>query len=202
MTKNNQRRIVLLIFIAIVMGLLQVTPVLADQVPAQQEVGGKTFVYRNGLWIDASFDAARHPVYQIGLQSDEYRQLTLVYTTHHNRFSRLGEHYLVVIDGWGIEIQNGRESGPLVSTEQRRPSFLNQYNPPQPIITTQNKPTDEPTLLASSTVNDGFRIQIEMSWGELIGLAVVGILLGIGIWQNQKEASESNNIENALLEEE
>ncbi|MEM7332313.1 MAG: hypothetical protein AAF490_09485 [Chloroflexota bacterium] len=191
MNKNQKRWIFLFFLMSIALiGFLQVPRLMAYQTqPDERYIGEKTFIRRNGVWIDSEYQPAVHPIYQVGLQSDAYSQFLKVYPyIHRQRFTSLSAPYLIVLDGWAIEVVDGLESGPLVASEKRTPPFIVQVEPREPIIRSYTVSTTDPVLLATMPAKSCIYVNFHMSWGELIGVSVVGILLGIGIWQNRKEA--------------
>ena len=190
MKPNLRRHWILFIFMGIFTVWPSVTKVFADQVPLEQTIADKTFVYRNEIWIDTAYEPTQQALYQIGTLSNEYALLERS-LPNLRQFRRLGDHFLIVHDGWGIEVVNGRESGPFVSSETRRPAFLNVEPVNYPNALTISRPTDPPTLIATHTNRDGININFHIGWGELAGVIILIGLIGLGIWLGVKEPVSS-----------
>ncbi|MEZ4644220.1 MAG: VIT domain-containing protein [Chloroflexota bacterium] len=73
---------------------------------AVQYVGSKTFVLRNGLWIDTAYDADAMTPQQVGFASDAYFDLLAAAPELGNYFA-LGQRVLVVYGGQVYEIVEG-----------------------------------------------------------------------------------------------
>lgn len=193
---NSKMRQLTTIFIFSLLGLflLPITAVFAEQVPQERYVAGKSFVYRNGVWIDTAYEPAKHPLYRIGIESDAYSLLERSLSAT-RQYQRLGDHVLVVHEGWGIELINGRESGPVVATETRRPDFL-AYQPPaynnSPVLISGNT-TNTPTLIAQGSNPEGITINLHLSWGEVIALVSVIFVLMAALWylKNNHQTAEA-----------
>lgn len=156
----------------------------------QRQVDDKTFQLRNGVWIDTAYVPSQHPIYRLGRQAPQFAQFA------HSLgeaapFATLGDHYLVVHQGWGIEVMNGRDAGPLVPTETGRPPFVQQPLPtPNPPTLISGAPHTIPPKLLATTPRQGITIQLQMSWAELIAVSVFLLLLGAGIWGRWQERRE------------
>ncbi|MFZ5918988.1 MAG: VIT domain-containing protein [Chloroflexota bacterium] len=69
-------------------------------------VGAKTFVWRDGVWVDTSFDADRMSPVQVGLYSDDYFEL-LAARPEWGRYFALGSRVIVVLEGAAYEVVEG-----------------------------------------------------------------------------------------------
>ena len=179
--------------------LLIVQPAFASD-PTQTDetaftVSGKTFVYRNNIWIDTTYDPVQHPLYRIGVHSDQYDAFEAsVGRRTLNSYRRLGERLLIVHDGWGIELEDSAVAGPIVSNETGEPKFLRQYQPENPprVISTGTG-NQSPNLIASSKAENGINIHIHIGWGELFGFGLLACLIGLGIWLGLREPVVENS---------
>ncbi len=74
-----------------------------------QMVGSKTFVMRDGIWIDTVFDSDSHIPEQVGFASDAYFEL-LSAAPELGQYLALGSRVLVVHDGVAYEVVEGEGS--------------------------------------------------------------------------------------------
>lgn len=197
----TQRRLFLLLFMFILIAVSSQTA--RAQAPQQGDdserfVAGKTFVYRNGVWIDTAYDPVQHPLYRIGVFSTEYKALAASLPQLES-YRRLGDRLLIVHDGWGIELNESAESGPFVTSETRQPRFLTEYRPgvEPPRRIAAGSGGRPPTLVATATRPDGINISIQISWNELTGLLIVVGLTIAAIWlaaRSERAAVQSENL--------
>ena len=73
---------------------------------AIETVGSKTFVYRDGVWMDTAFDADSQTPQRVGFASDAYFDL-LSAAPDLGRYMALGPRVLVVYDGVAYEVVEG-----------------------------------------------------------------------------------------------
>ncbi|MDX1686818.1 MAG: VIT domain-containing protein [Candidatus Promineifilaceae bacterium] len=73
---------------------------------AIETVGSKTFVYRDGVWIDTAFEADSQTPQRVGFASDAYFDL-LSAAPELGQYMALGPRVLVVYDGVAYEIVEG-----------------------------------------------------------------------------------------------
>jgi Ca-activated chloride channel family protein len=90
----------------------------ADEVV--QSVGSKTFVLRQGAWVDTAFDADVQTPEQVGFASDNYFEL-LSTAPALGRYLALGPRVLVVHDGVAYEIIEGEGSTQVTMPSTSRP---------------------------------------------------------------------------------
>lgn len=149
----------------------------------ERTVAGKTFVYRNNIWIDTAFDAAKHPLYRIGIHSSDYTALAASLPQIES-YRHLGDRLLVLHEGWGIEINDSATSGPFVPDDRRRPDFLINYradvDPPHRIASGLDSAV--PSLLAASAQPSGVYISIHISWNEIAALLTLVGLVAAVVW--------------------
>lgn len=157
-----------------------VTAAQEDQ--THRRAADKTFTFRNGVWIDVEYDPTAYPLFQVGFSSPEYQALSRA-VENLPQYLQVGTHILFVHQGWAIELIEGTDSQPLVSTETRRPPFL--YAAPQPIVS-QVRPPTTPSLVAVNSQPNGLYFSFFMSWVELTGLLILMGLIGLGVWLGKK----------------
>lgn len=93
---------------------------------AVETVGSKTFVYRDGLWIDTAFDADNQTPQQVGFAGDAYFDL-LSAVPELGRYMALGPRVLFIHDGVAYEIVEGEGQAELAlpaaaATAETRPA--------------------------------------------------------------------------------
>lgn len=71
-----------------------------------QLVGGKTFVLRDGVWVDTAFDPTVYSPVQVGFLSDDYFELVDTAPVLGDYFA-LGQHVIVVHGEEAIEVVEG-----------------------------------------------------------------------------------------------
>ena len=80
---------------------------LQNALPQTQNVKaleGKTFVLKNGVWMDAEYDAAKSPkVETIKFASQEY--FALLKDAHMAKWLSVGEQVLIVLNGRTVKIE-------------------------------------------------------------------------------------------------
>ena len=69
-------------------------------------VGDKTFIYRQGVWIDTTYDDSKMTPLKIGFGNETYFSFLAAYPEWGPYFS-LGKHVIVVLDGRAYEIMEG-----------------------------------------------------------------------------------------------
>lgn len=147
----------------------------------RQPAGDKTFVLRNGVWIDDAYEPAGHPIYRVGLRSAEFALLAYSVPTVDD-YLRLGEHILFVYDGWAIELRPGTTAGPLAElVNQPLPRFVSSAVPiGEPL------PPGQPTLIAV-----GSQPTWTIDW-QSVGITAVFLLIlgliGLALFDQQSPA--------------
>jgi Ca-activated chloride channel family protein len=106
--------------------LVEVTRVVSETVagqsiqPAVQVVGNKTFFWRDGQWVDSTFDAEGPAPQVIPFASDAYFEL-LGTRPELGQFLALGEQMILMIDGQAYQVTaEGQEQGGGGAEEQGR----------------------------------------------------------------------------------
>jgi hypothetical protein len=81
-----------------------------------QVVGDKTFVWRNGRWVDTAYQPESHAVEQIDFAGDAYFDLVTA-VPRLGRYLALGQNVLIVHEGAAYEITgSATESGSQAAT--------------------------------------------------------------------------------------
>jgi len=97
---------------------------------AVRHVGNKTFVLRDGMWIDTAYDPERMTPVQVGFGSDAYFDL-LAARPEWGQYLALGTHVLFVAEGTAYEVVEGA-SGPVEIPPARTPGAGPQPPVPPP----------------------------------------------------------------------
>jgi len=85
-----------------------------------QTVGSKTFVLRDGIWIDTSFNADSHQPQEVGFATDAYFEL-LSAAPEVGQFLALGPRMLLVYDDVAYQIVEGAGQGTITLPDSRPP---------------------------------------------------------------------------------
>jgi Ca-activated chloride channel family protein len=102
-------------------------------------VGDKAFVYREGVWIDTTFDPSRMTAQEIGFGTETYFDL-LAARPDVGVYFALGDRVIVVVDGVAYEVVAG--DGAPVPSPARPTSY--------PAVTVSAPPTPTPRPVASN----------------------------------------------------
>jgi Ca-activated chloride channel family protein len=78
-----------------------------------RHVGDKTFVLRQGIWTDTTFDPTKMTPVQVGFGSDDYFAL-VASRPEWGRYFALGEHIIVLLEGIAYEVQEG-DAPPVIA---------------------------------------------------------------------------------------
>jgi Ca-activated chloride channel family protein len=149
-----------------------------------QTVGSKTFVLRDGIWIDTAFNADRHQPQEVGFATDAYFEL-LSAAPEFGQYLALGPQVLLVYDDMAYQIVEGEGQGTITLPESQ-PAIENQSTENQAGGSEEENPgeqpnTPEPNVLENDNVpatNEGE----DSGFGSgLCASAVVAPLLLIGL---------------------
>jgi Ca-activated chloride channel homolog len=113
-------------------------------------VGSKTFVRRDGAWIDTAYDSDSQAVQEVGFASDAYFEL-LTAAPELGRYLALGEEVLVVYDGRAYRIVAGEGQESITLPD---PAPTDAPADGQPPAVDQDEPASRPSagLCASAFV--------------------------------------------------
>ncbi len=140
-----------------------------------QNVGSKTFVLRDGLWIDTTYDADQQAAQQIDFASEPYFEL-LETVPSLGKYLALGSRVLVVYDGDAYEIV---ESGGDSSIVMPEPQPDDPFRTEEPIDGPTPAPVDVAPSLTETPIEQaddsqsGFCSSLLVAPLLLFGLAVV-----------------------------
>lgn len=140
--------------------------------------GSKTFVLRDNVWVDTTFDPSTMEAQQVGFLSDDYFDLTAAIPELGDYFA-LGQQVIVVWDGTAYQVVEG-EGESIDIPEQTTPDQPADTNgptkaPEQPTTTDKPVATVVPTKAANSNKGGGLCAGA-MALPAAIGL--VGLVLG------------------------
>lgn len=138
-----------------------------------QAVGSKTFVWRDGVWIDTAFDPEQYTPESVGFASDTYFDL-LAAAPDLGQYFAVGQQVIVVYNGVAYQVVEGEGNSTVTI--------------PGPIDTTTNPANPTPGTIAESapTASSGSTdsdTDNENSGGGLCGGAAalpIGLLVLIG----------------------
>jgi Ca-activated chloride channel family protein len=151
-----------------------------------QSVGNKTFVYRNGVWIDTLYNADRQQPQQVGFADESYFKL-LTAAPEIGQYLALGPRVLFIIDDLAYEIVEG--SGQSTIT-------LPEAQPVEPSPPAANPNDDEVDQPGNTPQVDPTNIDNQGTAGDqentgLCASAVIAPLFiaGIGFFSFRKKRS-------------
>jgi Ca-activated chloride channel family protein len=110
-----------------------------------QTVGSKTFVMREGMWVDTAFDADSQTPEEVGFATDSYFTL-LSAAPELGRYLALGPRVLVVYDGVAYQIVEGEGSNQVTLPAISRPEVepVDATQSVEPAATPESIPADTP----------------------------------------------------------
>ncbi|HEX6387630.1 MAG TPA: VWA domain-containing protein, partial [Anaerolineae bacterium] len=157
-------------------------PVLAEEIV--QIVGSKTFVLRDGVWMDTAYERERHPVQQVGFASDPYFDL-LSAAPELGQYLALGQRVLVVYADQAYEIVEGEGQSsvtlPAVAGTSTGPTS------PDPITATPATVDTQPSSMPDDTAGwQGSYMEVARQWAVAL---LIPLLLGFGVWIGYKRLS-------------
>lgn len=147
----------------------------AGHQPAPRLVGSKTFVHRDGVWIDTAYDADRQTPEQVGFAGDSYFEL-LDAVPELGEYLALGPRVLVVHNGVAYEIVEG-EGDTTITV----PSTAAARTEPA-TAATGNGPDNAETPQSTDDVSRSTRGSLPCAAALMIPL-----LLGAGFWLSRRD---------------
>jgi Ca-activated chloride channel family protein len=131
-----------------------------------QLVGSKTFVMRDGVWMDTAFDADTQTAQEVGFASEAYFDL-LTAVPQLGQYLALGEQVLVVYENQVYQIVPGAgastitlpEPVPELMSEPENGTMTGGATAVPAASNTANQPTNQPTNDTPS-----------FSWGMIVGI--------------------------------
>lgn len=160
-----KEKVLSILFVLLMVISWTATAVAQDATP--RRAGDKSFVYRNGVWFDTTYDPVEHPVYGVRVGSMAYRWLhdALPQLTH---YESLGSRVLFVYDDWAYE----------VGAAETSPSIVLPPRPADVVIPPQG---NAPHLIASGTQPAPLTTN-QRQWLVMAAVLAVPILIGSGVW--------------------
>jgi len=135
-------------------------------------VGDKTFVWRDGAWVDTAYDPDRYTLIQVGFASDDYFSLVAEAPALGDYFA-LGERVIVVYGGQAFEVVEG--DAPPIDVEGVLPEATQEAeNPEGPAQEGTEEPggsVEEPGSASGETTETG---SSSLCGGGLAPLIVIG----------------------------
>ncbi len=149
-----------------------------------QFVGSKTFVWRDGVWLDTAFDPHVYTVTPVNFASDGYFELVTAVPELAQYFS-LGQQVLVVHEDIAYEIveRGGTESLPVTVDESSQPPPANEVTATATAAALSQNPTPG-NLIASSTRVPETPVggtPLSTGWGLFVGVLLALVALGVGV---------------------
>ena len=149
-----------------------------------QYAGSKTFVYRDGVWMDTAFDADTQTPQQVGFATDSYFDL-LGSAPEIGNYLAMGEQVLFVYDGIAYQVVAGEGDSSVtlpVITEPDTPQVVSTPNAGSSNNNAQPQPIVQPAQQTDS--DDG-------SFAPYIGVFAAALLvpIGVGIWIGRRRSA-------------
>jgi Ca-activated chloride channel family protein len=165
-------------------------------------VGSKTFVWRDGVWVDTGFDPDVYTTTPINFASDGYFELVTAVPQLAQYFA-IGQRVIVVHEEAAYEIveSGGQESVPLpvtitIEETQTQPLAVTvTVETSQPLPTTAPTATPSPgntpgsNMIAAATREGGTAVSnpsTNTGWGVFVGVLLALITLGAGVMIGRK----------------
>ncbi|MGD2077611.1 MAG: hypothetical protein PVH18_04480, partial [Chloroflexota bacterium] len=151
-----------------------------------QIVGGKTFVMRDGTWVDTIFDADRQTPEQVGFASDSYFEL-LSAAPELGQYLALGPSVLVVHDGVAYQVVEGAGSSQITLPANAQPQDnpIDELDATSPAASLENNQSDPTTAETNPTEPPETDETVEGQGGLcasllIAPLALIGLVLATG----------------------
>jgi Ca-activated chloride channel family protein len=145
---------------------------------AVKVVAGKTFVYREGMWIDTAFDADRMTPSKVGFMSDDYFAL-LETRPRWGTYLALGERVLVVLDGIAYQVV-APDAGERIALPTPAPTATATQ------VVSRRAPTATPVpVVADPILTDGVRPARRELCAGAVGMVLVGMMAAVWFVQRR-----------------
>jgi hypothetical protein len=155
-------------------------PLPEEAAEVVKQVGSKTFLLQDGVWIDTTFDPSRMATVRVGFGSDEYFDL-LAARPDWGLYFALGERVIFVSEGTAYEVGAG-ESGPV----EIPPTLVPEPTSPAPDNPQPGPGQDQPTATPVPVVEPILAEPPDLSWVFALAAAVlvggVSVLAGALLW--------------------
>ena len=136
-----------------------------------QIIGSKTFIFRDGVWMDTSFDADGQKPQDVGFASDAYFEL-LSAAPELGQYLALGQKVLFVHEGIAYQIVEGEGSTDIVLPPVRTPDLNTDFLPEEcgPDSVKDSK------CVGDNSVEDVETNDLNVNSGGICGLALMAPL--------------------------
>jgi Ca-activated chloride channel family protein len=148
-----------------------------------RQLGSKTFLLRDGVWIDTAFDPSRMQTTRISFGSDAYFEL-VAKRPELGPYLALGDRVIVVVDGRPFEITPGMSgtaevpAQPVV-TEMPVPGSTGGTKPnPTRTVSPARNVTPRPTPAGQATPTP-VTIPTALPWAGLLAAAAAVVVIGV-----------------------
>jgi hypothetical protein len=160
-------------------------PLPEEAAEVVKRVGSKTFLLKDGIWIDTTFDPSQMTTVKVGFGSDEYFDL-LAARPDWGLYFAVGDRVIFVAEGTAYEVVEGA-GGPV----EIPPTLVPDPTGPKPTSPAPGNPLPEsgqdqptPTLMAGG--GDLISRSRDISWAYALVAAVlvggVSVLAGVMLW--------------------
>ncbi|MGH2593725.1 MAG: hypothetical protein ACRDGG_09450, partial [Anaerolineae bacterium] len=149
-------------------------PAGGEAAPMMRIIGDKTFLFKDGAWIDTAFDPSKMTPVQVGFGSGDYFKL-LDARPNWGRYFALGSRVIVVNEGKAYEIVEGEPSGPIEIPPQVPTEIPPAVTPERPIAI---RPAATP---AASPVSAS-----ESAAGTVVLVVIIGAGLAALAWMRRR----------------
>jgi hypothetical protein len=136
-------------------------------------VRDKTFLYREGMWIDTTFDADRMTPLKVGFMSDDYFALVGA-RPEWGAYLSVGDRVLVVLDGQAYQVV-APEQGESIAVPTPAPTEPASTKPVSATPVARTTPT-APDPLATATPADRQTVVCGASVGSVLLSLVAAVL--------------------------
>ena len=148
-------------------------------------VGGKTFVWRDGGWVDTAYEEDRHVPIKINFAGDDYFELSAA-IPELGQYLALGQQVLVVNDGQAYQIVAAQEDAAAAAPDQPAASTPEQPTQSEPPKTTAVAPPITPEFKAEQLP---YPAPAANFCGALLALPGLLALGGVGAWYGRRRIS-------------
>ncbi len=138
-----------------------------------QLVGSKTFVLRDGVWMDTAYDSDGQRPQEVGFASDAYFDL-LTAVPQLGQYLAIGEQVLVVYEDQVYQIVPGAGDSTITLPE---PELISEPENGTTMGGETAVPT-EPTTTNPSTINPTNNDTPSFNWGVIVGV-LAAVLVGV-----------------------
>jgi Ca-activated chloride channel family protein len=155
-------------------------PLPEEAAEVVKQVGSKTFLLQDGVWIDTTFDPSQMTTVKIGFGSDAYFDL-LAARPDWGLYFAVGDRVIFVSEGTAYEVVEG-EGGPV----EIPPTLVPGPTSPAPDNPRPRSGQDQPTATPVPVIGRIVEEPVDLSWVFALVAAVlvggVSVLAGAILW--------------------